>query len=250
MVTVRWIMKTIICKNYNEVSERAAEIIADTIKSNKNAKLGLATGSTPLGVYEILVDKYNKGELDFSSVITYNLDEYYPIEKTNDQSYHYFMNENLFSKVNIPAQNTHVPNGEAENPIEECEKYEKAIEEIGGLDLQLLGLGINGHIGFNEPDDELNAKTHVTELTESTVQANSRFFDSIDDVPKKAITVGVGTILGAKVILILVSGKAKHEALMGLLKGKVSSYLPASVLSLHKNVTVICDEEAYYGNAD
>ena len=242
-------MNIIICNDYNEVSERATQIISDGIKSNKNIKLGLATGSTPIGVYNNLAKLYKDGELDFSSVSTYNLDEYYPIKKNDEQSYAYFMNEKLFSHINIAPENIHIPNGEAKDPEKECIEYEKALEAIGGVDIQILGLGVNGHIGFNEPDCELLSKTHVTKLTESTINANSRFFESIDDVPKAAITMGIGSILSAKSILLLVTGENKHNALTATLKGTFSTDVPASILSLHKNVTVICDKEAYYGNA-
>lgn len=241
-------MKVIVCSNYNEVSENAANIIADTLKADPSCTLGLATGSTPVGMYNILADMYSDGKLDFSSVSTYNLDEYYPIRKDNSQSYDYFMNEKLFSKINTKKENIHIPNGESSDPHKECEEYEKMLAESGGIDVQILGLGVNGHIGFNEPADELISPTHVTELTESTINANARFFDSPDDVPKKAITMGVGSIMKAKKIVLLVSGKGKHDALSSILSGKITTTLPASLLNLHPDVTVICDKEAYYGN--
>jgi len=242
-------MKIIVCEDYDEVSLRASEIISKGIKEKKDIKLGLATGSTPQGVYQNLIKMFKRGELDFSSVSPYNLDEYYPIRKDDNQSYAYFMKDKLFSHINIKPENIHIPSGEAKEPAKECEKYDSALECAGGVDIQILGLGINGHIGFNEPADELIANTHLTPLTESTINANSRFFESIDDVPKFAITMGVGSILSAKSILLLVTGKNKHKALMATLKGTLSTSTPASVLALHKNVTVICDKEAYYGDA-
>ncbi|MBE6623591.1 MAG: glucosamine-6-phosphate deaminase [Ruminococcaceae bacterium] len=242
-------MKIIVCEDYDEVSLRASEIISKGIKEKKDIKLGLATGSTPQGVYQNLIKMFKRGELDFSSVSAYNLDEYYPIRKDDNQSYAYFMKDKLFSHINIKPENIHIPSGEAKEPAKECEKYDSALECAGGVDIQILGLGINGHIGFNEPADELIANTHLTPLTESTINANSRFFESIDDVPKFAITMGVGSILSAKSILLLVTGKNKHKALMATLKGTLSTSTPASVLALHKNVTVICDKEAYYGDA-
>lgn len=241
-------MNIIICENYEEVSARAASMVADVIKKNSACNLGLATGSTPIGMYSILSEMYKNGEIDFSSVSSYNLDEYYPIKKDNDQSYDFFMHENLFSKINIKEENIHIPNGEAKDANKECEDYECTVEKSGGIDIQILGLGVNGHIGFNEPANELISKTHVTDLTESTIKANSRFFTSEDEVPKKAITMGVGTIMKAKSIVLMVSGKNKHEALSAILNGNISTNVPATLLNLHPNVTVICDKEAYYGN--
>lgn len=241
-------MNIIICENYEEVSALAASMVADVIKKDSDCKLGLATGSTPIGMYSILSEMYKNGEIDFSSVSSYNLDEYYPIKKDNDQSYDYFMRENLFSKINIKEENIHIPNGEAKDANKECEDYECTVEKSGGIDIQILGLGVNGHIGFNEPANELISKTHVTDLTVSTIKANSRFFESEDEVPKKAITMGVGTIMKAKSIVLMVSGKNKHEALSAILNGNISTNVPATLLNLHPNVTVICDKEAYYGN--
>ena len=183
-------MKIEICENYEEMSRRAAEIFQKEIKENPKCVLGLATGSTPVGMYEKLCTM----GLDFSGVKTVNLDEYYPISPENENSYRYFMNENLFSKVNIDKKNTHVPNGAAKNPDKECRKYDEMIENLGGIDLQVLGIGANGHIGFNEPGAELVAKTHVTALTESTIKANARFFDDISSVPTHALTMGIITL--------------------------------------------------------
>lgn len=240
-------MKTVICKTYEEISKAAAEEIASIIKENPKATLGLATGSTPVGMYRELINKYENGELDFSEVTTFNLDEYYPISKDNDQSYDYFMRKNLFDHINISQGKTNIPNGSAADPIAECEKYEKKIEENGAVDIQVLGIGQNGHIGFNEPGDYLHTVTHITDLTESTINANARFFESESDVPKKALTMGIGTILKAKKILLLANGRSKHEAISALLDDKITTAIPATLLKTHPNVILICDEEAYYG---
>ena len=191
-------MRLILCENYDEVSKAAAKIMASQLILKPASVLGLATGSTPLGMYKILAEMNQRGDIDFSEVKSYNLDEYYPLDASNDQSYRYFMNENLFSKVNINIENTHVPCGTAPDPEKECEDYEKMIESSGGIDLQVLGIGQNGHIGFNEPGASLNSRTHLTDLTENTINANSRFFASEDDVPRQALTMGIGTILRAK----------------------------------------------------
>lgn len=240
-------MRIIICENYEELSKRGAEFFVSQVMLKPDSILGLATGSTPVGLYQNLI-KWNKaGRIDFSEVTSFNLDEYYPIAPDNNQSYRYFMNENLFDHINIDKSRTYVPNGLAADPDSECEKYEELIDEKGGIDLQLLGIGRNGHIGFNEPDGELNAKTHITELTESTIEANSRFFDDISKVPKKALTMGMGTILKSKKILMLISGKEKHEVLSQLLSDDVTTSNPATLLKVHPDVVVICDKAAYNG---
>ena len=240
-------MKLIICKNYDEVSAAAAEIVADVMKANPACVLGLATGSTPVGMYKKLIEKNAAGEIDFSAVTTVNLDEYYPISPENDQSYRYFMNENLFNHVNIDKARTFVPDGQASDPVAACEAYEEIVASVGAADIQVLGIGQNGHIGFNEPDAALEVKTHVTGLTESTIKANARFFASEADVPTKALTMGIGTILGAKKIIILANGAAKHEAVSKMLAGKLDTSCPASMLNLHNDVVVVCDEMAYNG---
>ena len=240
-------MKLIICKNYDEVSAAAAEIVADVMKANPACVLGLATGSTPVGMYKKLIEKNAAGEIDFSAVTTVNLDEYYPISPDNDQSYRYFMNENLFNHVNIDKARTFVPDGQAADPVAACEAYEEIVASVGAADIQVLGIGQNGHIGFNEPDTALEVKTHVTGLTESTIKANARFFASEADVPTKALTMGIGTILGAKKIIILANGAAKHEAVSKMLAGKLDTSCPASMLNLHGDVVVVCDEAAYNG---
>ncbi len=240
-------MKLILCKTYEEVSSAAADEICELLKMNPCCTLGLATGSTPVGMYRQLVRRYEKGEIDFSRVTTFNLDEYYPIDCTNEQSYHYFMHKNLFDRVNIDPENVNIPNGSAADPAQECRTYEDKLTANGLIDLQVLGIGQNGHIGFNEPEGCLYASTHITELTESTIAANSRFFDDEDSVPKRALTMGIGTILKAKKILLLANGKSKHSAISALLDDKITTAIPATVLKTHPNVILICDEEAYYG---
>jgi len=238
-------MRVIVCENYEEMSKKAAQIVAGQIMLKPDCILGLATGSTPIGMYENLAKMCENGELDFSKVSSFNLDEYYPIEKSNRQSYNYFMNENLFSKININPDNTHIPNGEAKDPVKECEEYEKAVAASGGVDLQILGIGQNGHIGFNEPADALDSYTHLTDLTENTIEANSRFFTEDEVIPTKALTMGIATILKAKKIILLANGKGKSYAVGELLNDKINTSIPATMLKVHPDVILICDKEAY-----
>ena len=238
-------MKVILCENYEEMSAKAANIFAAQLTLKPDSILGLATGSTPVGMYKKLIEKNEAGEIDFSAVRTFNLDEYYPIKRDNSQSYFTFMNENLFSHVNIDINNTHVPNGEAEDAEKECKEYEKMLAEAGGVDLQVLGIGQNGHIGFNEPDEKLESFTHVTGLTESTINANARFFDSASDVPTQAITMGMASIMSAKKIVILANGASKKDAVKALLDDKITTSVPATLLKTHPDVILICDKEAY-----
>lgn len=233
--------------DYCTMSAAAADIIALQIIQKPDCILGLATGSTPEGLYSALVGKFLRGQIDFSKVTSVNLDEYYPISPENNQSYRYFMNHKLFNHVNINKANTYVPDGTARNGDAEAGRYEALVESLGQVDIQVLGIGRNGHIGFNEPGDAVMPLTHVTDLTESTIEANARFFQTKDDVPKQALTMGIGTILKAKQILLLVSGKEKHDALMRLMEGKVTTRCPATFLLLHPNVTVLCDADAYEG---
>ena len=235
-------MNFIKVESYDKLSEMAAEIIAGVIKNKPNAVLGLATGSSPLGTYANLVEKYEKGELDFSACTSVNLDEYVGLDGENDQSYRYFMNKNLFSKVNIDMAKTFVPNGCAADIANEGEAYDKMIEDLGGTDIQLLGIGLDGHIGFNEPEDFFTKETHLVSLDESTIEANSRFFASKDDVPKQAITMGMYSIMQAKKVLLIANGKAKKEIIEKAFFGKITPWVPASILQLHGDVTVIYSE--------
>lgn len=240
-------MKIICCNDYSEMSRVGAGMVAEIVKNKPDCVLGLATGSTPEGLYAELISMYERGELDFSTVTTVNLDEYYPITPDNSQSYRYFMNTKLFDHVNIDKANTHVPNGNASDAAAEAARYEAFVRGLGGADIQVLGIGRNGHIAFNEPAEALHPATHVTGLTADTIDANARFFESIDQVPTKALTMGMGTILSAKKIIILANGKGKHEAIKAMLEGTVSTSCPASFLNLHADVTLICDRDAYEG---
>ncbi len=237
-------INVIVCDTYDELSAVAADIVAAEMKKKPDFVLGLATGSSPVGLYTKLAEKNQAGEIDFSNVRTFNLDEYYPIDPENDQSYRYFMNKNLFNKTNIRLENTRVPDGTADDTDKFCASYEADIKAAGGIDLQVLGIGNNGHIGFNEPCDKFYTNTHVVELTENTIEANSRFFESADLVPKKAITMGAGTIMNAKKIVLVANGKNKAQALYEALCGDVTPYNQCSVLQYHKDVTFILDKEA------
>ncbi|MBE6600546.1 MAG: glucosamine-6-phosphate deaminase [Ruminococcaceae bacterium] len=237
-------MKIIVCKDYAEMSKKATEMVAALVKSKPDCTLGLATGSTPEGLYAGLVEKYESGEISFAKVNTVNLDEYYPIDPKNDQSYRYFMNQKLFDHIDINKNNTHVPNGLAKDVEKECAEYDELVKKLG-VDIQILGIGRNGHIGFNEPDTYLVPGTHVTDLTQNTIEANSRFFASADEVPKKALTMGIGSILSAKQIIMLVSGANKKEAVAKLLTGNLYTDCPATMINLHDDVTLIVTEDAY-----
>ena len=238
-------MKIIKTADYNEMSKKAANIIAAQMILKPNSVLGLATGSSPIGTYKELIKKCEAGDIDFSDITTVNLDEYRGLPRTNDQSYYYFMNDNLFNHVNIDKARTHVPNGEVEDAEAECGNYEALIKELGGIDLQLLGLGHNGHIGFNEPADQFDKATHCVDLTESTIEANKRFFASADDVPRQAFSMGIGTIMAAKKIVVVVSGVDKAKAVKNAFAGPVTPKVPGSILQFHGDVTVVCDAEAY-----
>lgn len=238
-------MKLRVVENYNEMSREAARLIAEAISAKPDCVLGLATGETPIGTYDCLVKEYAEGRLDFSRVHSVNLDEYYPIKPENDQSYRYFMNEHLFDRVNIDKENTNVPDGQAQDVESFCREYENIIDALGGIDVQVLGIGRNGHIGFNEPADELQPYTHLTALTENTIEANSRFFASEKDVPRHALTMGIRSIFKARAIIIMASGAEKAEAVKEMLSGNISTHCPASLLALHSNVTLICDKAAY-----
>ena len=231
-------------KDYQEMSRKAANILSAQVILKPDSVLGLATGSTPLGMYDQLVEWYKKGDLDFSKVKTVNLDEYKGLTHDNDQSYYYFMHEHLFDRVNIDPANTNVPDGTEEDPEKECARYEKLIESMGGVDIQLLGIGHNGHIGFNEPDSTFAKMTHCVDLAESTIEANKRFFASVDDVPRQAYTMGIGTIMKAKKILLIVNGESKADAVAKAFFGPVTPEVPASILQFHSDVVVIGDSAA------
>ncbi|HIS31495.1 MAG TPA: glucosamine-6-phosphate deaminase [Candidatus Limivivens intestinipullorum] len=231
-------------KDYQDMSRKAANIISAQVILKPDCVLGLATGSSPVGTYQQLIEWYKKGDLDFSRVTSINLDEYRGLPGDNDQSYRYFMNHNLFDHVNIRKECTYVPDGLEPDPQKACAAYEEIIRKSGGVDLQLLGLGHNGHIGFNEPADSFPKETHCVDLTESTIEANKRFFASIDDVPRQAYTMGIGTIMSAKKILIIVSGADKAEILNKVINGPITPQVPASILQLHPDVTVVADEAA------
>lgn len=237
-------MEIIKVKDYEEMSEKAANIVIEHMKSLKRPVIGFATGSTPIGLYNCLVKKYQQKEVSFKNATTFNLDEYVGLPKENKNSYHYYMHENLFQHVDIQPENVHIPNGMAEDLEQECMTYDRLISK-NKIDIQILGLGLNGHIGFNEPGTSFKSRTHIVKLDQSTRKANARFFQSIDEVPTKAITMGIETIMESKKILLLVSGKKKADALARLLgNSDISEEFPASILRQHNDVTVIADEEA------
>ena len=236
-------MKFLKFNTYEEMSAAAASIMAEQIKSKPNSVLGLATGSTPVGMYKKLIEMNKAGEIDFSDITTVNLDEYYPIDPANNQSYRYFMNDNLCNHINIDMKRTNVLYGLAEDPDKECERYEELIKDLGGIDIQVLGIGQNGHIAFNEPEENLYLNTHKTALTESTIKANSRFFSEGEIMPTASLTMGMGTIFAAKKIILLINGKSKRAAFEQLLNDRFSTSCPATILKLHPDVTVICDSE-------
>ena len=237
-------MRVYRAKDYKDMSRKAANIISAQIILKPNSVLGLATGSTPIGTYSQLVDWYKKGDLDFSEVTTVNLDEYRGLTHSNDQSYYYFMNDNLFSHVNIDPAHTHIPDGTEPDAQKACDDFEAIVKNCGGTDLQLLGLGHNGHIGFNEPAEDFPKFTHCVDLTESTIQANARFFDKPEDVPTQAYTMGIGTIMRCKKILVVVSGSDKAQILKKVVQGPVTPQVPGSILQFHPDCTIIADKAA------
>lgn len=238
-------MKFIEASDYTGMSRKAANIISAQVILYPRSVLGLATGSTPLGIYSQLIDWYRKGDIDFSEVKTVNLDEYCSLSPENEQSYHYFMRKNFFSSVNVKPENIHLPDGMAKDITAECAAYDRLIASLGGIDLQLLGLGATGHIGFNEPNESFDKTTHRVALKPKTIQDNSRFFRSIDEVPKFAVTMGIKAIMQAKKILLVVNGTKKSEILEKVLFGPITPEIPASVLQLHPDVTVVADREAF-----
>ena len=238
-------IRFICTKDYNDMSRKAANIISAQVVAKPNSVLGLATGSTPIGAYECLVSRYEKGDLDFSQITSVNLDEYRGLTHDNDQSYYYFMNHHLFSKVNINKDMTFVPDGTISDENEACQKYDEIIASTGGIDLQLLGLGHNGHIGFNEPAEVFSKGTNCVNLSETTIEANSRFFASKEEVPTQAYTMGIQTIMSAKKILVVVSGEDKAEIVKKAFLGDITPNVPASILQLHNDVTIVGDEAAF-----
>ena len=237
-------MEFIIAESTEDMSRQAADRIASYVDADPSCVLGLATGTTPIGLYACLVEDCAAGKISFADVTTFNLDEYRGLDPEHDQSYRYFMKKHLFDHVDIDQARTHVPEGANPDADAVCAAYEEAIEAAGGIDLQLLGLGPNGHIGFNEPEDTFPATTHCVDLTESTIQANSRLFDSIDDVPRQAYTMGIGTIMAAKEILVVANGSDKADIVRRAFFGPVTPEVPASILQFHPNVTVVVDKEA------
>lgn len=231
-------------KDYEEMSRKAAGIVSAQIIMKPDCVLGLATGSTPVGLYKQLIEWYRNGDLDFSGVRTVNLDEYKGISRENDQSYYYFMHQNLFDHVDIPAGNTHLPDGMEPDSEKECRRYEELIRSMGSVDLQLLGIGHNGHIGFNEPADAFDKQVHCVNLTQSTIEANKRFFASAEEVPRQAYTMGIQTIMRSKKILIIANGEGKADIVRDAFFGPITPMVPASVLQLHNDVTLVADEAA------
>lgn len=237
-------MKIIVEKDYQAMSKRAALMVASQIRLKSNTNLGLATGGTPIGMYDKLIDIHQNNEVDFSEVKSFNLDEYCGLKKDHENSYHYYMMNNFFNEINIQTENIHIPDGSAADFKKESRDYEKLIKKAGGIDLQILGIGTNAHIGFNEPAEKLNAETEIVDLTEETITANSRYFENIEDVPKKAISMGMASILKANRIILLASGKNKAEAIQKTVNGQISTQAPSSLLQTHPEITIIVDQEA------
>lgn len=237
-------MRIIIAKDYEDLSKKAAHIIAGQLIMKPDSVLGLATGSTPIGTYRYLKQMYSDGLISFSRVTSFNLDEYIGLDEKSDQSYIYFMKQELFNAVDINEKRIHIPCGVANDVSQECKNYESDIRKAGGIDLQLLGIGRNGHIGFNEPDLKFEASTHLVALDEDTIKANARFFESEAEVPKTAISMGIKTIMHAKKIVLLASGKEKASTIYQMVYGDIHPELPASVLQIHPDVIVIVDEDA------
>ena len=237
-------MNVRVYKDDKAIGSAAAALFAACVTEKPNCVLGLATGSSPIPTYRKMAELYRDGAVDYAEVTTYNLDEYVGLDHDHDQSYYYFMQENLFRHINVKEENIHVLSGTAPDPEKECRDYEKAIEAAGGIDLQILGIGRNGHIAFNEPADAFAPATHVVELTESTIDANKRFFTSVDDVPRRALTTGIGTIMKARAIVLIATGADKAEAVRAMVKGPVTPRCPASILQFHPNTTIMVDEAA------
>jgi glucosamine-6-phosphate deaminase len=237
-------MRIIVAANYDEMSKKAADMVASQIILKPESVVGLATGGTPIGFYKEVIKIYRDGKFSFKNVKTFNLDEYYGLDKSNEQSYHYYMMNNLFNHVDINLENINIPSGIAESIEVECESYERKIKSAGGIDIQVLGIGTNGHIGFNEPDIKFEARTHLVNLDEETIEANSRYFNSIEEVPKSAISMGIKTIMHARKIILLASGSEKAKVIERMINGHITPDLPASILQLHPDVTLILDKDA------
>lgn len=237
-------VKVFLCEDYDSMSRKAGELVGAVLAENPQAVMGLATGSSPVGLYQELIRMNQEGLLDFSQIRSYNLDEYYPIQPDHNQSYHYFMAKNLFDHINIAKENVHVPDGRSGDVQEACRQYEAALDALGGVDVQVLGIGNNGHIGFNEPSDIFPGVTHVVDLQESTIRANSRFFEKEEDVPRQAVSMGIGSIMKAKKIVLVANGAGKAEIVMKALKGPVTPQVPASILQFHPDVTFVLEKEA------
>lgn len=237
-------MKIIVVNNYEQVSKKAANILVSNVILNSNCTLGLATGDTPIGMYNEIINCYNKLDLDFSKVKTFNLDEYYGLDKKDPQSYYYYMMNHLFNHINVNLDNVHILNGQTDNIEKECTNYENLINDCGGIDIQVLGIGVNGHIGFNEPSDFFEPHTHLVQLNDKTIDSNSRFFKSREDVPTKALSMGIKTIMNSKKIVLIANGLSKADAIYKTVKGKITPKVPASILQLHKDVTLILDKNA------
>lgn len=237
-------MRIIVVDNYEEMSKKAAAMVASQVILKPDSVLGLATGDTPIGMYKEIINIYKNQKMDFSKVRTFNLDEYYGLNRENPQSYYYYMINNLFNHVNIDKNNINIPNGMADNIEIECKEYERKIDKAGGIDLQILGIGVNGHIGFNEPNISFESETHLVNLNEKTIESNSRFFSSKEEVPTKAISMGIKSIIHSKKIILLACGSAKSDAVSKTINGKINPNIPASILQLHRDVVVIIDKEA------
>jgi len=237
-------MEVVVKNTYEEMSALAASIIAEVVRKKPNCVLGLATGSTPVGTYKELIRLHKEEGLDFSKVTSFNLDEYVGLTSNHDQSYRYFMNDNLFNHINIKKENTHVPDGLAEDIAASCEKYEENIRKAGGIDIQLLGIGANGHIAFNEPGSSLGSRTRVKTLDEKTIQDNARFFEKIEDVPRYAVTMGIGTIMDARELILLANKDSKADAIKQTVEGPITAMVPATVVQLHRKAIIITDKAA------
>lgn len=237
-------MNVRVYKDAETIGTAAAMLFAACVIEKPHCVLGMATGSSPIPTYKKMAELYRAGVVDYSGVTTYNLDEYVGLDHDHEQSYYYFMMDNLFQHINVKKENIHVLSGVASDPDKECSDYEKAIAAAGGIDLQVLGIGRNGHIAFNEPADSFPQATHIVDLTESTIDANKRFFASADDVPRKALTTGIGSIMKARAIMLIATGADKAEAVKAMVKGPVTPQCPASILQFHPNVTILVDEAA------